>query len=120
MTQRPSAQKGFLLMAYDILEVSLELIAAVKAPLPRLRQHDRNLYEQTKDATNSILLNSGESRHRAGKDRMQLLRIAAGSAGEVTTALRAAEAWGHLNREDLARSFALLDRLRAMFWRATH
>jgi len=45
--------------------------------------------------------------------------VAAGSAAEVDTALRLAVAWGYLDEADLATSFELLDRIRAMLWRLT-
>jgi hypothetical protein len=52
-------------MAFDILEVSIELISALKAPLEKLRQYDRELHDQAKDATNRIALTSSD--HASGQ-----------------------------------------------------
>ena len=92
-------------MAFDALEVSIQLCAALRAPLERLRQHDRDLCDQAR---------------RAGKDRLHLLRIAAGSAHELATALRLAHAWGYLDPASLGQPLALLDRVQAMLWRLSH
>ncbi|MBI4705024.1 MAG: four helix bundle protein [Deltaproteobacteria bacterium] len=104
-------------MAFDALEVAVELAVALRAPLAVLRQHDRGLEEQAKQAVNSVALCLDEGRRRAGKDRLHLFRVAAGSAAEVRTALRLAEAWGYLGPEALAPAYALLDRELAMLWR---
>ncbi|HEV8325537.1 MAG TPA: hypothetical protein VG389_28270 [Myxococcota bacterium] len=61
-----------------------------------------------------------EGRRRAGKDRLQSYRIAAGSADEVRAALLVAAAWGWLPEPALAAPLALLDRLLALTWRLTH
>ncbi len=107
-------------MAFDALEVSIQLCAALRVPLERLRQHDRNLCDQARRAANGVALQLAESRRRAGKDRLHLLRIAAGSAHELATALRLAQAWGFLDATSLAEPLALLDRTQAMLWRLSH
>jgi four helix bundle protein len=104
-------------MAFDALEVALELVRALRAPLAVLRQHDRKLAELATDAVNSVALCLDEGRRRRGKDRLHLFRVAAGSAAETRTALRLAEAWGYLGPEALAYPYALLDRELAMLWR---
>jgi four helix bundle protein len=48
------------------------------------------------------------------------LRIAAGSAEEVRTALRLAAAWGDLQQEAIEPALRLVDRIIAMLWRLTH
>ena len=107
-------------MAFEVLELSIQLCRALRAPLERLRQHDRDLYDQAKRDANGIALSLSESRRRAGKDRLHLLRIGAGSADEVRTALRCAQAWGYLEDAATAEPLELLDRIQAMLWRLTH
>ncbi|TMQ24048.1 MAG: four helix bundle protein [Deltaproteobacteria bacterium] len=61
------------------------------APLePKLRQRRKSLADQVGRAAESIALNVSEARLRAGLDRADLFRRAAGSASELTTALRIA------------------------------
>jgi four helix bundle protein len=64
--------------------------------------------------------NVSEARQRAGLDRADLFRRAAGSASELTTALRIARARGYITPADHAALDAALDRVRAMLWRLTH
>lgn len=107
-------------MAFDALETAIQLAAALRPALTRLRQCDRHLAVQATDACNSIALNLDEGRRRVGGDRLHLFRVALGSAGELRTALRLAQAWGHLRPAELATPLALLDRVLAMTWRLTH
>ena len=106
-------------MAFDALEVSLHLVTALKAPLEKLRSHDRDLADQTRRAITGVALNLSEGRQRTGKDRLHLFRIAAGSLSEARTALRIAQAWGFLDRASLEQAYLLADRLAAMLWRLT-
>jgi four helix bundle protein len=106
-------------MAFDALEVAVQLVAALREPLRRLRARDRRLAQQATDALNSIGLNLHEGRGRGGRDRIQHWHVAFGSAGELQTALRLAEAWGHLDAHSLAPARALLDRELAMCFRLT-
>jgi four helix bundle protein len=107
-------------MGFDALDTAIQLVAALRAPLVRLQQHDRDLTSQTRRAASSVALNLGEGQRRAGADRVHCFRIAAGSAAEVGVALRVAEAWGHLDAAGLTEARALLDRVLAMTWRLTH
>ena len=107
-------------MAFEVLEVAIELVATLREPMTRLAQHDRDLAQQARRAANGIPLQISEGRRRAGKDRLHLWRIAAGSADELATALRVAEAWGYLAATTLDRPRSLLDRLHAMLWKLTH
>ena len=106
-------------MAFDALEVSIQLATALRAPLEALRRHDRDLAEQARRATTSVALNLAEGARRAGRDRLHCYRIAAGSAAEVHTALRVAVAWGYLDEATLRAALALLDRELAMCHRLT-
>jgi len=105
---------------FEAFELSLRLIAALRAPLERLQQHDPSLANQLRRAASSVSLNLSEGRRRVGKDRLHLWRIAAGSADEVRAALRVAQAWGFVEENLATESLALLDRVLAMLWRMTH
>jgi len=65
-------------------------------------------------------LNVSEGRARAGLDRRDFFRRAAGSAAELTTALRIAKARRYADADAIAAVEAPLDRVRAMLWRLTH
>jgi four helix bundle protein len=107
-------------MGFDALDTALQLVAALRAPLTRLQQQDRDLAGQVRRAASSVALNLGEGQRREGADRRQCFRIAGGSAAEVEVALRVAEAWGYLDGDRLADARVLLDRVLAMTWRLTH
>ena len=106
-------------MAFDALELAIQLAAALRQPLARLRQCDPRLAAQADEAADSIALNLAEGRYRAGRDRLHLFRVAQGSAGELRAALRLAGAKGHLTPPESTAPLALLDRLLAMCWRLT-
>ena len=107
-------------MAFDALDVAIQLATALREPLGKVQQHDRDLAEQARRAASSVALNLGEGQRRGGRDRVQHFRIAAGSAAEVQTALRLAVAWGHVDPAGLTAALGLLDRVLAMTWRLTH
>ena len=65
-------------------------------------------------------LNLAEARQRAGRDRMHLYRVAAGSAAETRTALKIARAWRYVAAEEIVDVIALCDRVYVMLWRLTH
>jgi len=104
---------------FDVLEISLQTIAALREPLAVIRAADGDLYRQIRRAGSSIPLNIAEGSRRVGKDRKHLYRIAAGSAAEVRVALRTALAWGDVDNAQTSRSFELLDRVCAMLWKLT-
>ncbi len=107
-------------MAFDVLQVAIKLAESLRAPLARLRQHDRDLEDHARRSTNGVGLQLSEARRRAGRDRLHLYRVAEGSAAELETALRLAQAWGYLDADALAQPRALLDREKAMLWKLTH
>ena len=71
-------------------------------------------------SSDSIGLNLGEGRHRRGGDRGHAYRIAHGSAGELTVALRQALARRLITEQQYADVDRILDQLRAILWRLTH
>ena len=107
-------------MAFEALETSIALCAALRGPLERLRRHDPDLADQARRSANGVALQLSEARRRSGKDRLNRYRMAAGSADELYTALRLGRAWGYLDTDIVAEPLALLDRVQAMCWRLTH
>ena len=105
---------------FDTLEVALIVLEKLAPVEAKIRRRDKSLADEARRAGNSIALNSSEGRMRAGLDRADLLRRAAGSAGELTTALRIAKAHGYITPADFADVDTPLDRVRAMLWRQTH
>ncbi len=105
---------------FDALEAALAVMDQL-APIERkLRQKRKSLADQVGRAAESVALNLAEGRQRAGLDRVDLYRRAAGSAAELTTALRIARARGYITPAEFAAVDADLDRVRAMAWQLTH
>src|SRR5450432_1781750 len=102
------------------LKVALELVHALGALLPTIRQHDKDLASQLRRAGSSIPSCLAEGNKRVGRDRLHLFRLAGGSAAEVHTQLEIAVAWGYVSRTDIEAALALADRAGALAWRLTH
>jgi four helix bundle protein len=109
-------------MAFDALEVAIELAKVMRRLLEKIRRHDKDLADQMKRATTSIALCAGEGQRRLGRDREHLYSIAAGSTGEVGVGLRVALALGYVEEDDpdAVAAKRLIGRENAMFWRLTH
>jgi four helix bundle protein len=105
---------------FDTLEMSLTVLEQLAPLETKLRQRRKSLADEVGRAAESIALNVSEARQRAGLDRADLFRRAAGSASELTTALRIASARGYITPTEFAAVDATLDRVRAMLWRLTH
>ena len=101
------------------LELSLDVIASLRTIVNALKTRDRELHDQIRRAASSICLNLAEGRRRSGCDRLHFWRVAAGSADELRTALRVAEAWGILEPEATLSAHRLLDQVLAILWRVT-
>jgi four helix bundle protein len=108
------------LMAFDTLEMSLTVLDQLATVEPKIRAKRKSLADEIGRAAESIALNVSEARQRAGLDKPDLFRRAAGSAAELTTALRIARARGFISVAEHAAIEAPLDRVRAMLWRLTH
>ena len=67
----------------------------------------------------SIAINLSEGRLRHAGDKKRHFKMAAGSASEVTTALRITVAKRYISPAELAEIDAVLDRVRAMLFRIT-
>ena len=103
---------------FHVYGAALGLVAGLRPVLGELAKSDRSLADQLRRAASSVVLNIAEGNRRAGKDRLQFFRIAAGSAAEVRAALDVARAWGMV--EATPEAEAELDRLLAMLWKLTH
>ena len=106
-------------MAFDAQEAALTVIEQLAPIEAKLKQRRKSLADEVIRAAESIALNVSEARQRAGLDRPDLYRRAAGSAAELTTALRIARARGFITAADYATVDVPLDRVRAMLWRLT-
>lgn len=102
------------------LEMSLTVLEKLAPLEPKIRLRRKSLADEIGRAAESIALNVSEARQRAGLDRADLFRRAAGSASELTTALRIARARGYITAADYETVDAALDIVRAMLWRLTH
>jgi four helix bundle protein len=107
-------------MPFDALEAAVSMVEALAPVEGRIRAKRKSLADEVGRAGESVALNISEGRMRAGLDRADLYRRAAGSAAELTTALRIARARGYVTAGDVAAVEQLLDRVRAMLWRLTH
>jgi four helix bundle protein len=100
---------------FQVLEVSIEMVAAVAPVIAAIRRRDRSLADQLRRAVASVPMNIAEGNRRAGRDRLHHFRIAAGSADEVVTGLRVAAALdGPVAGTE--EGLRLLDRVLAMLW----
>jgi four helix bundle protein len=105
---------------FDVLEMSLTVMDRLAEVETKVRLRRKSLADQIGRAAESIGLNISEGRERAGLDRADLYRKAAGSASELTTALRIAVSRRYITPADFANVDAALDRVRAMLWKLTH
>ena len=119
-TQNEIASQRRRNIAFEVLELSYELIENLRDPWRVLRTKDPSLAKQLRDAANSIPSNLAEERRRTGKDKIHFWRIAAGSADEVQSHLREAKAWGDVKDSLLEVPLELVDRILAMTWKLTN
>ena len=106
-------------LALHALEVSLKVLEKLAPVEVRIRRKSASLAKQLANASESVALNLGEGRSRRDGDQRRHYEMAAGSASEVTVALRIALAKQYVTAEDLAPVDELLDRVRAMLYRLT-
>ena len=104
---------------FDALEISLKVLELLAPIESRIRQKSISLAKQLASASESVALNLGEGRLRRDGDRRRHFEIAAGSASEVTVALRIAVAKRYITDADAAAVDVALDRVRAMLYRLT-
>ena len=102
---------------FDALDMSFQVLEQLIPIETKIRRHNRSLGKQLADASESISLNLGEGRDRKGGDQRRHYEMAAGSAGEVTAALRIALLKRYITRDEHAAIDAPLDRVRAMLYK---
>lgn len=102
---------------FDALEKSLQVLERLVPVEARIRRRSASLAKQLSNASESIALNLGEGRLRQDGDRRRHYEMAAGSAGEVTVALRIALAKRYITEAELDEVEAVLDPVRAMLHR---
>ena len=107
-------------MAFIAIELAIQLTANLAPIEDAVRLHRKKLADEIARSSDSIGLNLGEGRHRRGGDRGHAYRIAHGSAGELTVALRQARARRLITEQQYADVDRILDQLRAILWRLTH
>src|SRR4051812_42705011 len=95
-------------MTFVAKEVAFEIFRELKEPMKVLKTKDSYLYDQAKRAAVSVCANVTEGSRRVGRDKRHFYRIALGSASELGTHLREAEAWDFLSGLD--KLYALIDR----------
>ena len=76
---------------FDALEMSIAVMEQLAPIEAKVRQRRKSLADEIGRGAESVSLNLSEGRQRAGLDRVDLFRKAAGSASELTTALRIAK-----------------------------
>ena len=101
-------------MRFHTLDCSFELIASLRTIVARLDRRDRDLARQIRRAATSISLNLAEGSGRSGKDRLHHYRIARGSTMKVNAALRAAVAWGPIDKANAKQPQCLAEKVLAM------
>jgi len=106
-------------MAFQVEELSLELIEALVPLMPRIKQRDKDLADQLRRAASSIGLNCAEAALSDPGNKRARLFTAAGSANETKHALRQAVAWRIVAARDAERAMALLTRIVAILWKMT-
>jgi four helix bundle protein len=106
-------------MAFQVEELSLELISALAPLMPRIKQRDKALEDQLRRAASSIGLNCAEAAFSDPGNRRARLFTAAGSAGETRHALRQVVAWRIITTADAEPASKLLERILAILWKMT-
>ncbi len=106
-------------MAFQVEELSLELIEALVPLMRRIKQKDKGLEDQLRRAASSIGLNLAEAKFSDPGNRRARLFTAAGSAGETQHALRQAVAWHLVAARDAEGALALVKRIIAILWSMT-
>ncbi len=106
-------------MAFQVEELSLELIEALVPLMSRIKQRDKTLEDQLRRAASSIGLNAAEASMSDPGNRRARLCTAAGSAAETRHALRQAVAWRLVTAGDAAPAMKLVERIVAILWRMT-
>ena len=106
-------------MALLVAGLSLEVIAALRPVVARVRRFDRSLADQLVRAASSVALNIAEAELSDPGNRRARFFTAAGSANEALVALRVAAAWGYVTASHAEPASVLLRRVVGMLWGLT-
>jgi four helix bundle protein len=117
-TGETATERSFT-MAFQVEELSLELIDALAPLMPRIKQKDKALEDQLRRAASSIGLNCAEAAFSDPGNRRARLFTAAGSANETQHALRQAVAWRIVTGGDAQRAIGTVRRIVAILWKMT-
>jgi four helix bundle protein len=104
-------------MAFQVLEVAQSMVRQLGPVVRSIALADGSLADQLRRAASSAVLNVAEGNGRAGRDRVQHFRVAAGSTREVRAAVEVALAWGYVEPGATADALGEADRVVAMLWR---
>ena len=96
-------------MALKIQDDVLRLVRDMRTTLVAIAQHDADLARQTRRALTSIPLNIAEGEWRRNGNARTRFETAMGSANEVHTCLRTADALGYIEAD--AKQLDALDRI---------
>ncbi len=88
-----------MLRIYDVM---IQVLEGLRMVLPSIRKHDRNLEEQLRRASTSVLLNIAEGSGSRGGNRTLRYSTALGSARECQACLDGACALGYVTAIDQA------------------
>jgi four helix bundle protein len=97
--------------------ISIELIAAIRPLLPKIRRRDRQLSGQIVRAASAVAMSIAEAEHAQAEEKRARYVAAASSANETQAALRVAVAWGYVEAADAEVPGTLIGRVNAMLWR---
>jgi four helix bundle protein len=100
-------------------EVAREVIAELRGLVEVIRTREAKLAQQIVASASSVAANVAEGNKRAGRDRLHLFRIAAGSAAEKRAHLRVALTWGWIEAKDTERALKVIDRELGLLWGLT-
>ena len=106
-------------MAFQVEELSIQLIEALVPLMPRIKQRDKALEDQLRRAASSIGLNCAEAALSDPGNKRARLFTAAGSANETKHALRQAVAWRLVRAGEVESALRLVGRIVAILWRMT-
>jgi four helix bundle protein len=105
--------------AFQVEELSIQLVEALVPLMPRIKQRDKALEDQLRRAASSIGLNCAEAAFSEPGNRRARLFTAAGSAGKTRHALRQAVAWRVVTSGEAESAMNLVERIVATLWRMT-
>ena len=124
--ERPAARRGGaafqrgLFVMFVAMEMSVVVVEKLVPVEAKIKRCSAQLANQIQRASESVALNLAEGRWRSAGDQRRHYEMAAGSASEVTMALRIAVAKRYVSKEDLVEVEGPLDQVRAMLYRLTH